>query len=50
MAVATLTLLPLLSLLPCAHLLVSCKKRKERMIGKEGQKETKRKKIAIRVF
>ncbi len=38
MAVAATTLLPLLPLLPCAHLLVPCERRRERKIGKEGQR------------
>jgi hypothetical protein len=38
MAVVVVVLLPLLLLLPLAHLSVPCKKRRERKIEKDGQK------------
>jgi hypothetical protein len=38
MVVAVVGLLPLLLLVPWAHLLVPCKKRREKKTDKEGQK------------
>jgi hypothetical protein len=47
--VAATLLLPLL-LLPCAHLLAPHEKRKEREIGKQGQKEKKKEKFVMEAF
>jgi hypothetical protein len=50
MPVAAAALLPLLPLLPCAHLLVPCKKRRERKICSQGlQEKGKRGSISISV-